>query len=312
MSLKQIIFSASVLVVFAAFASADSLVYVVSAGITGNGTFGTVDLNTGAFQQIGPGEPDGYFGIAPGPNGSLVSLTYTGNLDSIEPATGVPIRIGPTGLGNCINPTPSCPPTSAYALGGFNGKIYATDYANSIYVVDPATGKTTLLAQNSGIPASPFVLGSSNPDGTLNLGDEAIWQSGGKLYATYDAWVASFGPNGPSVVNVDVAPELYGIDPTTGLATAIGPTALGIGAVVDVNGTDYAFDDPTKQILALDLTNGSTTAVGNFDPAAGVIQGATPTPEPSSLILVGTMLLGFGSFSRRKALSRKAKHAVTV
>src|SRR5579872_6391125 len=104
MSLKQIIFSASVLVVFAAFASADSLVYVVSAGITGNGTFGTVDLNTGAFQQIGPGEPDGYFGLAPGPNGSLVSLTYTGNLDSIEPATGVPTRIGPTGLGNCINP----------------------------------------------------------------------------------------------------------------------------------------------------------------------------------------------------------------
>jgi len=54
---------------------ADPLVYVVSAGLTGNGQFGTVDLNTGAYQQIGPIEPDGYFGLALGPNASLTAGT---------------------------------------------------------------------------------------------------------------------------------------------------------------------------------------------------------------------------------------------
>ena len=51
---------------FTGVAFADS-VYVISAGITGNGVFGSVDLGTGAYSQIGPTEPDGYFGMAAGP-----------------------------------------------------------------------------------------------------------------------------------------------------------------------------------------------------------------------------------------------------
>ena len=281
-------------------ASADPLVYVVSAGITGNGEFGTVDVGTGAFQQIGPIEPDGYFGLAQGPNGSLGALTYAGNYVSINPVTGVPTQIGATGLGPCVIPTPACGPTSAFSLGGFGAKIYATDFANSIFVINPSSGAATLLAQNSGIPASPFILGSQNADGTLNFGDEAIWQSGGKLYATYDALV--FDPTSFSVKSVVVTPELYQIDPTTGTAAVIGPTALGIGGVVEVNGTDYAFDDLTNQILALDLANGSTRVVGTFDSSAGVIQGAAAVPEPSSLILLGIALLAFQI--RRRGLQR--------
>jgi hypothetical protein len=266
----------------AASANAGPPAYVVSAGLTGNGIFGTVDLTTGVFRPRGPGEPDGYFGLAPGPNGTLMSLTYAGNLVSINPGTGVPTQIGPTGLAACVDPTsPSCGPTSAFAIGGFDGKIYATDFANSIYAVNPHTGAATLLAEFSGIPPSPFVLGSQNndTDGTLNFADEAIWQSGGKLYATYDAWI--FDPVSFSVSSIVIQPALYQIDPTTGLATEIGPTALGIGGVVDLNGTDYAFDDLTGQILKLDLTSGNVTPVGNFAAAAGVIQGAAPPSSPS-------------------------------
>ncbi len=69
---------------FAGVAFADS-VYVVSAGITGDGVFGTVDLATGAYNPIGPTEPDGYFGMATGPNGALYSLNYVGQLDQIDP-----------------------------------------------------------------------------------------------------------------------------------------------------------------------------------------------------------------------------------
>lgn len=255
--------------------------YIVSAGITGNGVFGTVNPLTGAFRQIGPVEPDGYFGLAPGPHGSLLSLTYTGNLVSINPGNGVPTEIGPTGLGGCLLPSSSCGPNTAFSLGGFEGKIYATDWANNVYFVDTQTGLARLLAENSGLPPSPFVLGSQNPDPdkTLNFADEAIWESGGKLYATYDAWV--FDPVTFSVADVVIPPTLYEIDPATGQATAIGPTVLGIGGVIDVNGLDYAFDDLTGQILQLDLNNGDTTPVGNFAAAAGVIQGAIPVSAPS-------------------------------
>jgi hypothetical protein len=77
-----------------------------------------------------------------------------------------------------------------------------------------------------------------------------------------------------------------------------------------MNGTDYAFDDLTSQMLALDLANGSSSVVGTFYPAAGVIQGAAPTPEPASFSLLGAGLLGLGIFGRR-FLSRSAKQGST-
>lgn len=253
--------------------------YVVSAGITGNGVFGMVISRTGAFQPIGPVEPDGYFGLAPGPHGSLLSLTYTAKLVSIDRETGIPTQIGPTGLDSCLIPTPSCPSTTAFSLGALGRNIFATDWANDVYSVDPQSGIATLLTSNSGLPSSPFVPGSQNEDGTYNFADEAIWESCGKLYLTYDALV--FDPVNFSVVDVVVSPTLYLIDPATGQATAIGQTALGIGGAYESDGRDYAFDDLTGQILQLDLKNGNATPVGNFAPAAGVIQGAVPVSAPS-------------------------------
>ncbi len=215
--------------------------------------------------------------------------------------TGAFTRIGATGLQPCLVPSPACGPTSVFALGGINGKLFATDFANSIYTVNPTTGVATLLAQNSGLPASPFVPGSQNPDGTFNLADEAIWGAGGKLYATYDAFVYDFDTS--TVETIAVAPKLYSIDPNTGLATVIGATDLGIGAATEVNGITYAFNDLTTQIATMNLLTGATTGVGNFDPAAEVLQGASPVmPEPASL---GLSVFGFIAllfFARRKGL----------
>jgi hypothetical protein len=283
---------------FAGVAFADS-VYVVSAGITGNGVFGTVDLNSGAYEPVGPTEPNGYFGMATGPNGALYSLNYVGQLDQINPVTGAFTRIGATGLQPCLVPSPACGATSVFGLGGIDGKLFATDFANSVYSVNPATGAATLLAKNSGLPASPFALGTQNPDGTFNLADEAIWSAGGKLYATFDAFVYNFDTS--TVETISVAPKLYSIDPNTGLATVIGATDLGIGAATEVNGITYAFNDLTTQIATIDLLTGGTTGVGNFDPAAEVLQGASPVvPEPASVGLVALGFVALLFFARRK------------
>lgn len=207
------------LFLFPGLAFADS-VYVVSGSITGNGVFGTVDLTTGAYKPIGPTEPAGYFGMGTGPSGTLYTLNYAGQLDRINPVTGAFARVGATGLQPCVIPSPACGPTSIFGLGSLNGKLFATDFSNSIYSVNSSTAAATLLAKNSGIPAPPFTPGTQNPDGTFNLMDQAIWSTGGKLYATDDAFVYNFQTS--SVVKVAVAPKLYSIDAMTGLATVIG------------------------------------------------------------------------------------------
>jgi hypothetical protein len=299
---KSLLIGSLCFVLFQAPSSAGPIVYVVSAGLTGSGQVGTVDLATGAYSQIGPTQPDGYFGLATGPNGTLLAGTYAANLDSIDPTTGNFTLVGSTGLGGCVVPSPSCGSNSFGTLGGLAGTIYATDFGNNLYTVNPSTGNATLLNGNAGIPAIPFVPGSLNPDGTINFYDEAIWSSGGKLYATFDAQV--FDLNTFMTVSVGVAPELYRIDPSTGVATAIGPTDLGIGAVTDVNGVSYAFNDLTNQISTVDLSTGNTTFISSFDPAAGVIQGAaTLAPEPGSIALAAIGLVGLGFCGRWKRQS---------
>ena len=169
-------------------------------------------------------------------------------------------------------------------------KDLATDFQNSLYLVNPITGAATMLA-HTGIPAIPFLPGSFNPDGTINFFDEAMWGAGANLYATFDA--LTFDLSTSTVASVLVAPELYRIDPESGIATVIGPTDLGIGGVADVNGTSYAFNDLTNQVVKIDLANGNTVSVTNFDAAAGVIQGASPVvPEPASIMFVGCGIAG--------------------
>jgi hypothetical protein len=272
-------------------ASADSMVYIV------NGQqFGTIDLGTGAFSQIGPDTFEAVGGLVAGPNGSLLTLAFSGNLDSINPASGVTSIIGPTGLADCSMPSSPCGPTSANTLGTLRGTTYATDLANNLYSVNPLTGAATLIG-STGIPAVPFVPDSTNPDGTFNAFDEALFGAGGNLYATFDA--ITINPS-PFTVTPVISPDLYQINPLTGHATLIGPTALTLGAAIDLNGTVYAFIDSSSEVVALDLANGSTSFVSNFDPAAGVVNGAAPVPEPASIGLAGVGIAALIACRRRR------------
>jgi hypothetical protein len=88
---------------------------------------------------------------------------------------------------------------------------------------------------------------------------------------------------------VAALPDLWRIVSSTGRATLIGPTHLTLDGGVEMNGKFYAFYLPNvpSWLVTLDLANGNTTFAENVDPAAGLIFGAAPTPEPATLSLLG-------------------------
>ena len=254
---------------FVASANAQQ-VYVV----TSNQQFGTVNLATGAFQQIGDYTPEGQSNLVWGPRGLLYSLTYSGNLETINPATGATSVIGPTGLG-----------FNAFDLAGVRGQLYATDFSNNIYSVNPQTGAATLLAA-TGITPDPAVPFTFNANGTMNLCAESLYGIAGSLYATFYAFTID---PGTLAENATVQPGLYRIDPISGLAVYVAPTDRDLGTIVAAYGGVYAFKwntlsfgdfGPVVQsaVIRLDITSGATSFVSNIDPAAGGIIGAVPAP----------------------------------
>jgi hypothetical protein len=279
-------------------ARADSKAYIESSNQSG-AVFGTVDLSTGAFQQIGPGLSDLGFGLAP-LNGLLYTMGGDGVLNTIKPSTGVETAIGAS-LGSCSNPGVSpCGANSALGFGALNGVLYATDFANNLYTINAATGKATLVGP-TGMTSISFVPALPGSNGTWTGADESLFAAGGKLYANED--FVTINPASPHpVVGVVLADALYQIDTTTGKATLIAPTLTPLNAFANVNGTEYAFDGNLGEIVSVNLTNGNTTFVSNYDPSAGLISGAAAVPEPVSVGLgcIGMAVLAVLKRKRRR------------
>jgi hypothetical protein len=244
-----------------------------------------MDLTAGTFNQIGPVISDPLAGLVPGLNGSLLGITYSGNLDSINPATGAVSLIGATGLGDLAGVTAE-----------LNGTVYATDLYNNFYSVNTTTGVATLIGP-TGLPICPSLISP------VEVSDETLFSANGKLYATFD------GINLMNMSLVD-SPELYQINPATGAATPVGPTALGLDAAVQLNGTvyglDFGFTGPNT-VLSLNLANGNTTFQNDYvsSPVAGGVNsfdivGVSPTPEPASFALVGIGITLVACAKRRR------------
>ncbi len=118
-----------------------SLVYVITVGFQ----FGAVDLRRGNFLPIGPALPgDVGTGLTPGRGTSLVSLGFSGNLWAIDPFTGVTSIVGATGLGDCSMPG-SYAPNCTNVIGRLDKTLYAIDFAQNLYSLNPATGAAKLI-----------------------------------------------------------------------------------------------------------------------------------------------------------------------
>jgi hypothetical protein len=265
--------------------------------VSNTSQLGTVDLSTGAFHQIGPDFTDASQGLGFGPNGLLLTMGFDGYLNSINPGTGVMTRIGPSGLSDCSTPTSPCAGNSVSVLASFNGQTLVTDFENRLYDVNASTGVATSIGL-TGMPAIPFIPLSENPDGTLNIYDEALFEANGKLYATFDAGHLDLS-NGEIAPVVN--PMLYQINVATGKATSIGPTVFGLGAAIETGGITYAFLDATSQLATLDLATGQTTAIGEFDGAAGVVSAAVATPEPAGAAILAIGIVGLVAWRLRKS-----------
>jgi hypothetical protein len=281
---QKLLIASLALLMFSAPVRAD-LVYVISLDLaTGNQQFGTVDLGTGAFQQISSEAAEEYRGLVPVSNGSLLTLGFDGNLTSINPATGLSTVIGPTGLSDCSTPGSPCGPMSAGVLAALGGTLYATDFSQNLYRVNPVTGAATLVGP-TGMPAVPFPSHfTSNPDGTENVMSATLFAASGNLYATFNTDMLDpiSGNITPGILN-----NLYRIDPNTAVATIVAPTAQDLSAVTQLGGTSYAFNVGTQQLLSLNLANGGTNFVADVSPGPMYVEGATPTPEPFPMALAG-------------------------
>ncbi|MCB0845019.1 MAG: T9SS type A sorting domain-containing protein, partial [Bacteroidetes bacterium] len=91
--------------------------------------------------------------------------------------------------------------------------------------------------------------------------------------------------------------RLYTIDPVTAMATAGAMVDIDVltAFAIDNNGMAYGIDALANQLVTLDLTNGSTSAIGATGYEASLIEDADFDPETNQLYIIASDEGGTGS-----------------
>jgi hypothetical protein len=226
---------------------------------TGSDQFGTIDLGSGLFTQLGnSGQLLSGLGVS---GGNLYGGLYLGgSLYQVNPATGALALVG---SGSITYEDTGSTTSGLYAIGG----PHTGGGALSLYSIDPGTGIATLVG-----PTGLVYDGAA--DDTIGLSTGS-----GTLYFTFGA--------------VNSIATLYTLNTATGAATAVGSTGAGadqLGAIVFENSTLYAGSNSNgsgvrEAVYTLNSGTGAGTFVTNASGMTGTFGGLAPfqasaVPEP--------------------------------
>ena len=256
---------------------------------TGDGTFGTIDLNTGVISALG-NTGDNLAGLGEA-NGNLYAMYLGANvLYSVDPATG-----NLTGIGGTQN-------LEFEAFGSSNGILYGVSDASKteLYSIDPSNGAATDIGAFDATLGDWFQLSTGSP--TLYFASDT------SLYSvnTSNGSTTLLGDTGGADLGALVFENgtLYG---------GANGTFAGCGDCCDeCSGALQAIDTTLPSVVSLNpgLATNNATQIANVSSgdASALFYALAPdsitgTPEPAGGALMAGALLILGFVWRRRRAS---------